>query len=228
MDISQCALGNKLKIKEIFDIIPSELDDRNKRFILKSPNGHAKFDRYVNSFLWLKDSGVAIPVYNVKEPKMPLKLSETQNQFKLFSNNVGLLASQYAEGIQLKILTGDASINIGAVYENAIAQEFVAHGITPYFYNNKRRGEVDFIISIGGKVIPVEVKSGKDYIKHAALTNLLTDYSKDLSEAIVLSNGNLESKGKITYVPIYMIMFLVPEESPIGIYKIDLGPITAN
>ncbi len=228
MDISQYALRDKLKIKEIFDIIPSELDNRNKRFILKSLNSHAKFDRYVNSFLWLKDAGVAIPVYNVKEPKVPLKLSETRNLFKLFSNDVGLLASQYAEGIQLKILTGDSSINIGSVYENAVAQELVAHGITPYFYNNKRRGEVDFVISIGGKVIPIEVKSGKDYTKHAALRNLMTDYSNDLPEAIVLGNGNLESIGKITYVPIYMVMFMVPEEAAIGIYKIDLGPLTAK
>lgn len=228
MDISQCAVRDRLKIKEIFDIIPSELDNRNKRFILKSLNSHAKFDRYANSFLWLKDSGVAIPVYGVKEPKAPLRLSETRNLFKLFSNDVGLLASQYAEGIQLKILTGDCSINIGSVYENAVAQELVAHGIVPYFYNNKRRGEVDFVISIGGKVIPVEVKSGKDYTKHAALMNLLTDYSNNLSEAIVFSNENFESKGKITYAPIYMVMFLVPEKSTIGIYKIDLGSLAGN
>ncbi len=153
---------------------------------------------------------------------MPLKLSETRNLFKLFSNDVGLLAAQYANGIQLKILTGDSTINIGAVYENAIAEELLAHGITPYYYNNKRRGEVDFVIAIGDKVMPIEVKSGKDYQKHTALTNLMKDYPNSLYDAVVLCNGNVEVDGAISYIPIYMIMFVKPVESNIGVYKIDL------
>lgn len=222
-DISQYAEKDKLKIKEVFDLIPSELDAKNKRFILKNLNEHAKYDRYENSFLWLKDAGVAIPVYNIDEPKMPLKLSETRNLFKLFSNDVGLLAAQYANGIQMKILTGDSSLNIGAVYENVIAEELLTHGITPYYYNNKRRGEVDFVISLGDKVMPIEVKSGKDYQKHAALSNLMADYPHSIYDAIVLCNSNIERSGDITYMPIYMIMFIKPIESNIGVYKVDLS-----
>lgn len=222
-DISQYADKDKLKIKEVFDLLPSELEAKNKRFILKNLNEHAKYDRYESSFLWLKDAGVAIPVYNVEEPKVPLKLSETRNLFKLFSNDVGLLAAQYADGIQLRILTGDSSINIGAVYENVVAQELLAHGISPYYYNNKRRGEVDFVISIGGKVMPIEVKSGKDYRRHAALTNLMADYPEGIYDPIVLCNGNVESKDGINYIPIYMLMFIKPLESNIGVYKIDLS-----
>lgn len=225
-DISQYALRDKLKIKEVFDLIPSELDAKNKRFILKSLNEHAKFERYEDSFLWLKDAGVSIPVYNVDEPKMPLKLSETRNLFKLFSNDVGLLAAQYADGIQIKILMGDSSVNIGAVYENVVAEELLSHGITPYYYNNKRRGEVDFVISIGDKVMPIEVKSGKDYQRHTALNNLMADYPQSIYDAIVLCNGNVEQKGNITYLPIYMVMFLKPAESNIGVYKIDLSGLT--
>lgn len=221
-DICQYAQKDKLKIKEVFDLLPSELDAKNKRFILKSLNEHAKYERYENSFLWLKDAGVAIPVYNVDEPRVPLKLSETRNLFKLFSNDVGLLAAQYANGIQLRILGGDSSINIGAVYENAIAEELLTHGMTPYYYNNKRRGEVDFVIAQGDKVMPIEVKSGKDYQRHAALTNLMADYPDNLYDAIVFCNGNTVAAGNITYWPIYMIMFLKPMESNIGVYKIDL------
>jgi len=223
MDISQYAQKDKLKIKEIFDLVPSELDAKNKRFILKNLNEHAKYSRYEDSFLWLKDAGVIIPVYNVDEPKAPLRLSETRNLFKLFSNDVGLLAAQYAEGIQLKILTGDSSINIGAVYENMVAEELKSHGVTPYYYNNKRRGEVDFVISVGDKVMPIEVKSGNDYQRHTALNNMMADYPGSLYDAIVLSNGNIESIGNITYVPIYMIMYIRAEESNIGVYKIDLS-----
>ena len=100
-DISQYAQKESLKIKEIFDLVPSELGSNNKRFIFKSLNSHAKFERYENSFLWLTDAGVAIPVYNVTEPKQPLKLSETRNIFKLFSNDVGLLSAQYADGSRM-------------------------------------------------------------------------------------------------------------------------------
>lgn len=221
-DISQYAQKDKLKIKEVFDLLPSELDSKNKRFILKNLNEHAKYERYENSFLWLKDAGVAIPVYNVDEPKMPLKLSERRNLFKLFSNDVGLLAAQYADGIQLKILTGDSSVNIGAVYENAVAEELQTHGIAPYYYNNKRHGEVDFVFSIGGKIMPVEVKSGKDYQQHTALNNLMADYPDSVQEGIVLCNGNVEVAGNITYIPIYMLMFIKPVVSDIGVYKIDL------
>ncbi|MDE5814038.1 MAG: ATP-binding protein, partial [Muribaculaceae bacterium] len=225
-DISQYAQKDKLKIKEVFDLLPSELDAKNKRFILKKLNEHAKFDRYENSFLWLKDAGVAIPVYNVDQLRMPLKLSETRNLFKLFSNDVGLLAAQYANGIQMRILTGDSSVNIGAVYENAVAEELLTHGIAPYYYNNKRRGEVDFVIAVGDKVMPIEVKSGKDYHRHAALLNLMTDYPDTLYDAIVLCNGNTEVDGEITYLPIYMIMFIRPVEANVGIYRIDLSGLT--
>ena len=128
-DIAKYAVSDKLAIKEIFDIIPSELDAKNKRFILKSLNTHAKFERYKDCFLWLKDAGVALPVFNVTEPRVPLRLSEQRNLFKLFSNDVGLLAAQYSDGIQLRILKGDDAINYGAIYENVVAQELYAHGL---------------------------------------------------------------------------------------------------
>lgn len=222
-DISQYVEKEKLKLKEVFDLLPSELSAKNKRFILKNLNEHAKYERYENSFLWLKEAGVAIPVYNVEEPKVPLRLSECRNLFKLFSNDVGLLAAQYADGIQLKILTGDASVNIGAVYENAVAEELLAHGISPYYYNNKRRGEVDFVISLGDRVMPIEVKSGKDYQQHRALNNLMADYPESLYDAVVLCNGNVEVKEHITYLPIYLVMFIQPKDSGVGVYQIDLS-----
>jgi predicted AAA+ superfamily ATPase len=222
-DISQYVEKEKLKLKEVFDLLPSELSAKNKRFILKNLNEHAKYERYEKSFLWLKEAGVAIPVYNVEEPKVPLRLSECRNLFKLFSNDVGLLAAQYADGIQLKILTGDASVNIGAVYENAVAEELLAHGVSPYYYNNKRRGEVDFVISLGDRVMPIEVKSGKDYQQHRALNNLMTDYPESLYDAVVLCNGNVEVKEHITYLPIYLVMFIQPKDSGVGVYQIDLS-----
>ena len=104
---------------------------------MKRLNEHAKFDRVESSFLWLTNAGVALPVYNVEEPTVPLLLDRSRNLFKLFQRDVGELASQYAGGIQLRIINGDKDINFGSVYENAVAQELAAHGIATYYYNNK-------------------------------------------------------------------------------------------
>jgi len=222
-DITRYDPNNKLYIEEIFNLIPPELNAKNKRFILKRLNEHAKFKRVENSFLWLTNAGVALPVYNVEEPKMPLLLARSRNLFKLFQNDIGLLASQYAEGIQLRIINGDKDINFGSIYENAIAQELVAHDIIPYYYNNKKRGELDFIIELDGKVLPIEVKSGKDYETHHALSNIMDCGKYDLPQAIVFNNDNLHVDGKVVYAPIYMVMFLKKNNAAPTCYKVDLS-----
>ncbi len=224
-DISQYAQKDKLKIKEIFDLIPSELDAKNKRFILKSLNEHAKYERYENAFLWLKNAGVAIPVFNVTEPRIPLKLAETRNLFKLFSNDVGLLSAQYADGIRVSILSGKVDVNFGAIFENAVAQELLCHDIPPYYFNSKRMGEIDFVISESHTVIPIEVKSGKDYERHNALKNVLECSEYGIEKAYVLCLGNIERKGEIIYAPIYMTMFMVPPKKLPDIYKIDISAL---
>lgn len=222
-DISQYAVKDKLKIKEIFDLIPSELDAKNKRFILKRLNEHAKFDRYQNDFLWLSNAGVAIPVYNVSEPRLPLKLAETRNLFKLFSNDVGLLAAQYADGLRVDILSGKVDMNFGAIFENAVAQELVCHGISPYYYNSKRMGEIDFVIADEGSVLPIEVKSGKDYDRHNALRNVLECKEYGINKAYVFCMGNIVKKEKVIYMPIYMTMFLEAFRKQSDIFTIDLS-----
>ena len=128
---------------------------------------------------------------------MPLLLARSRNLFKLFQNDVGLLAAQYAEGIQLRIIKGDKDINFGSIYENAVAQELVAHALEPYYYNNKKRGELDFIIELDGKVLPIEVKSGKDYDTHRALSNIMDCDEYELPEAVVFNNDNLSPLSRL-------------------------------
>ncbi len=224
-DIAQYDPSNKLYIEEIFNLIPPELNAKNKRFVLKRLNENAKFERYQNSFLWLANAGVALPVYNVEEPKIPLLLSRSRNLFKLFQNDIGLLAAQYAEGLQLRIIRGDKDINFGSIYENAVAQELTAHSIDAYYYNNKKRGELDFVVELGGRVLPIEVKSGKDYEMHRALSNIMECKEYDLPEAIVFNNDNLRVEGKIIYAPIYMAMFLEKNNDAPLHYKVDLSQI---
>ena len=213
-DISKYDKKNKLYLNEIFDLIPSELNAKNKRFILKNLNENAKFSKYNNSFLWLKNAGVALPAHIVDEPKVPLLLSKSSNLFKLFSNDVGLLASQYGNGIQLKILQHETTMNFGSIYENIAAQELLAHGHTLYYFNSKKLGELDFLIETEGNVIPIEIKSGKDYYRHSAMDNVLKHPEFDIPKGYVFCNGNVETDGKVVYYPIYMLMFLQKETLP--------------
>ena len=213
-DISRYDPQEKLLLNEIFELIPSELNAKNKRFILKSLNEGAKFKQYEDSFLWLKNAGVAIPVFNVEEPVFPLKLNKLRNLFKLFQSDVGLLAYQYADGIQLRILSGEINLNHGAIYENFVAQELYAHGYKDklYYFNSKKQGEVDFVLeSTNGTILPTEVKSGKDYEFHLALNNILGNEQYGIPEAITLCNDNVSIRGKVVYLPVYMTMFLKHE-----------------
>ena len=222
-DISKYDKGHKLYIEDIFDLIPPELNAKNKRFVLKNLNENLKFARYENSFLWLKDAGVALTTYNVEEPVVPLKLSRSRNLFKLFQNDIGLLASQYADGIQLRILNDEKGINFGSIYENVVAQELRAHGFDLYYFNSKKQGELDFVIEYRGKVLPIEVKSGKDYQRHNALTGVMANDDYQIAEAFVLSNANVKRVGRVTYLPIYMVAFLEKEHPISLIYRPDIA-----
>lgn len=222
-DIAQYDPANKLYIRDIFALIPSELNAQNKRFILKSLNEHIKFTRHENDFVWMREAGVALPAFNVEKPCSPLQLNKQYNLFKLFQNDVGLLACQYANGIQLKILNGETNINFGAVYENAVAQELHTHGYDLYYFNSKKLGELDFVVEQDGVVMPIEVKSGKDYRSHRALTRCLACPDFHLQQAIVLCNDNLQVEGNVVYAPIYMTMFLQRTTAPAAMtYRVDL------
>ena len=226
-DIAKYDPEDKLYINDIFDLIPSELNAKNKRFILKKLNENFKFSRYHNSFLWLKNAGVALPTYNVEEPKYPLKLAEQRNLFKLFMNDVGLLACQYSDGLQLKLLRGEVNVNYGGIFENAAAQELTAHGFSLAYYNSKKFGEVDFVITYKEKVLPIEIKSGKDYIRHSAMDNVLKVQNYEIESGMVFCDDNLSVRGSLTYLPVYMLMFLKNNRPDNDlVYKLDLRDIS--
>jgi hypothetical protein len=223
-DIAKYDPEDKLYLEDIFDLIPSELNAKNKRFIMKNLNENFKLSRYRNSFIWLRDAGVALSAFCANEPTSPLLLSKSTNLFKLFLADVGLLAAMYMDNIQIKILNKEKDINFGAVYENAAAQELVAHGFDLYYFNSKKQGEIDFLIEQNGEVLPIEIKSGKDYTKHAALNHVLENENYKIERALVFHNGNVSKKEKVTYYPIYMLMFLQKNVEQLElIYKIDLS-----
>lgn len=224
-DIAKYDKDNKLYLDEIFTLIPSELNNKNKRFIMKDLNESFRFSRYENSFIWLKEAGVALPVYCVQEPEIPLLLLKSTNLFKLFLSDVGLLASMYVDGLQLKILNREKDINFGAIYENVAAQELKTHGFELYYFNSKKQGELDFVIEYQGNVLPLEIKSGKAYTRHNALDNVLKDERYAIPQAFVFCNENISTQEKVTYLPIYMIGFLEKEKIEEYIYSIDLSTL---
>ncbi len=212
----------KLKLKSIYDLIPAELNKQNKKFIFTMLDKELKFDRYENSFLWLKDAGVALPVYNVEDVAIPLLASKSSNVFRLFLSDIGLLTCAYPTETKIELINKNGEVNNGAHFENAVAQQLTANGLTPYFYKKKNIGEIDFLVELSGKVVPIEVKSGKDYKKHKALDNLLNVSEYNLDKAYVFSIGNIEKEDKITYLPIYMSYLLKEPQIDKMIVDLDL------
>ena len=213
----------KLRLREIYDAMPGELSNPNKRFHINKLGKGQSYDRVMNDFLWLKDAGVALPVYNLKEPCLPFVLNANRSLFKLFFSDVGLLTSLYSDQTKLKVLGRDPDINNGALFENVVAQELAAHGLPLYYFNSKAQGELDFVTEIDGEAVPVEVKSGKTYKRHNALCNVLANESYGIKRAYVLSGANVETEGKKIYLPVYMVMFLKNQDMGSLIYKIDLA-----
>lgn len=212
LDFTQYEEENrKLIITHIYEMIPAELNEKNKRFMIADIKKNLRYDRISDSFTWLWKAGVALGVFNTTEPTVPLMLNEKNSLFKMFLSDVGILTTIYGKTCKLKIMNKEKDINKGAVYENVIAQELHAHDYPLYYYNSKKNGELDFIIEHEGKVLPIEVKSGKCYEKHSALDNVMNTAKYGIDEAYVFTNDNIKSKGKMTYLPIYMIMFLKNE-----------------
>ena len=210
----------KLRLKAIYDLIPAELNKQNKKFVFTMLDKELKFDRYENSFLWLKDAGVALPVYNVEEPVIPLLISKSSNVFRLFSSDIGLLTSAYPAATKIELIQKNAEVNNGAHFENAVAQQLTANGFDVYYCKKKNIGELDFVIEMDGRVVPIEVKSGKDYKRHNALDHFMEVPNYHMEKAYVLSTGNVEVDGKICYLPIYMTYLL--KEEKIGKMIVDL------
>ena len=225
LDIAKYATENeKIKIKAIFDSIPAQLNEKNRRFKLNSINASARHIRYEDSFNWLADAGVALPCYNVTEPQAPLQLSEKRNLFKLYMNDVGLLCASCMENIQFDLLMGNVDVNMGSILENAFAQNLKSNGFELHYYDSKKIGELDFVLQKGLHTELVEIKSGNDFKKHLAMDHAMKVEQWKFEKNIVFSKSNVEEDGEILYLPWYMILFYKQEREPEKmIYEIDLS-----
>lgn len=212
-DASQYDAERKLMIRRIYDMVPSQLENRKKRIVYQNIEDKKgkHFADYQNEFEYLIESGITLEIKAVSQPKYPLAESSSKNLLKLYLNDVGLL-TYLLYGLNINaVLQDERSINLGTVYESVVAQELRAHGFKLYYYDNKKKGEVDFLINDYSttQVLPLEIKSGKDYKEHSALSKFLDEKEYNIHQAIVFSNEPRvwQDKG-IWYMPIYYIMFL--------------------
>lgn len=213
IDASQYDAEKKLLIRKIYDMIPSNMENKKKRIVVKrveETGSHKQFSDYADEFEYLTNSGIALAVQAISNPRFPLLQSENKNLLKLYMNDVGLLTN-LLYGLNINaVLRDERSINLGSVYETVVAQELHAHGFALHYYDNKQKGEVDFLIDDYEHltVLPIEVKSGKDYTVHSALNNFLNTPDYHIQKAMVLSNEReISVKNGITYLPVYYCMF---------------------
>ncbi len=211
-DASKYDEENKLKIRRVYDLIPSNMENKKKRVVAQNiENKRGKtFSDYQDEFEYLISAGIALHVQAISNPMFPLIESTEKNLLKLYLNDVGILTGiLYGNNIRA-ILDDEKSINLGSVYESVVASELMAHGYKLFYYDNRSKGEVDYLIDDYNSLsaVPIEVKSGKDYTVHSALTTFVQNEDYHIKKAFVLSNAReVTTKGKITYIPIYYIMF---------------------
>lgn len=212
MDASKYDEDKKLKIRRIYDMIPSNLENKKKRLVIQNIEnirGKRSSD-YEDEFDYLINAGIALDVKAISTLTFPLIENSGKNLLKLYLNDVGLLTNiLYRTNIRA-ILDDVKSINLGSVYESVVASELKAHGFTLYYYDNRTKGEVDYLIDDYDSLstVPIEVKSGRDYNIHSALNHFVSNEDYNVKMGYVLSNEReVTIKDKITYLPIYYIMF---------------------
>ena len=205
--------SKKLLIRRIYEMVPSQMENKKKRIVAQDIRGKEgdRFAQYQEEFEYLVSSGISLAVHAISNPHFPLSESLQKNLLKLYLNDVGMLSSMLYHNNIRPILDDVRSINLGSVYESVVAQELRAHGHKLFYYDNRKQGEVDYLVDdyTAMSAHPIEVKSGKDYTVHSALNNLLKNPDYNIQAATVISNEReIRQDGKITYMPVYLVMFM--------------------
>ena len=205
--------SKKLLIRRIYEMVPSQMENKKKRIVAQDIRGKEgdRFAQYQEEFEYLVSSGISLAVHAISNPHFPLSESLQKNLLKLYLNDVGMLSGMLYHNNIRPILDDVRSINLGSVYESVVAQELRAHGHKLFYYDNRKQGEVDYLVDdyTAMSAHPIEVKSGKDYTVHSALNNLLKNPDYNIQAATVISNKReIRQDGKITYMPVYLVMFM--------------------
>lgn len=170
---------NKLKIERIYDLVPSNMENKKKRVVVKDIEDKKgkTFNDYSDSFEYLISSGIALGVQAISNPTFPLIETTSKNLIKLYLNDVGILTSILYKNNIRAILDNERSVNLGSVYESVVASELIAHGHKLFYYDNRKKGEVDYLIDDYDNLsfLPIKIKSGKDYQIHSAISTFTSN-----------------------------------------------------
>ena len=215
-DISRYAGESEMKVRLIFDDIPSQLSSHQKRFKLASLKKDARMRTYEDAFMWLSDSKIVNCAYNSTDPTIGLKFNIGRSTLKCYMADTGLLtvtATQSGPSLEEEvingILYGKLSLNEGMFFENVVAQQLRAKGHQLYFYTeakddaSRKNIEIDFLIRQMKKICPIEVKSG-DYRKHASLDYFVNKYRDRLGKRYIICTKDLKVDGDLVLLPVYM------------------------
>lgn len=212
LDASKYDKEHSLKIGRLYNLIPSNMENKKKRVVYKeieNMKGKRASD-YEEEIEYLINSGIALGVNAISNPKFPLIETEQKNLIKLYFNDPGLLTAALYRTNPAPVMLTECGINLGSVYECAVACQLAANENKLFYYDNRTRGEVDFLFDDYDSlsVVPIEVKSGKDYKRHIAISRFVSNSEYGIKYGYVLSNsGMVESDGKINYVPVYFSLF---------------------
>ena len=219
-DVSKFAEGYEDKVFALFDGIPAQLSKKEKKYKLSSLGKKARFRSYEDSFVWLNESMIVNTCFNATDPNVGLALSADHSTQKCYMADTGLLVTQtfmdkaFTEnGLYRAILFDKLSINEGMIMENVVAQMLRTNGHKLYFYsrsdatNRKNDMEIDFLITEGKKICPIEVKSN-NYVSHSSLDKFRDKFSSKIGDSYILYSKDVIVKDGIIHLPIYMAMFL--------------------
>ena len=203
---------HSLKIRRIYDYLPSYMENKVKRIQFKKIEDapKASMGRYQDEFDYLLSSGCVLGAKAIGNPVFPLCESASKNLIKLYYNDVGLLTNLLYKNNIDAVLNKDSGVNLGSVYETACAMELSAHGHDLYYFDSKKVGEVDFLINDyeNTSILPIEIKSGNDQNNFRAIPKLVKE-PYNLQKGYIFGNENVvSSKSNLVTFPIYMIMFL--------------------
>lgn len=212
-DATKYDFEHKLKIKKIYDLVPSNIENKVKRIQFKAIENidDVRYTHYIDEFDYLLSSGIVLGTNAISEPKFPLIQSSSKNLIKLYMNDIGLLTNLLYKNNVSAILDDAKGVNLGAVYETVVAQELKSHGHELFYYDRRKVGKIDYLVDDYNtlSILPLEIKSGKDYSNFRALPKLIENTNYRIVEGIVFSNEQMVKKvGKITYLPIYYVMFI--------------------
>ena len=223
-DISKYARGYDLKVKSIFEEIPSQLQKHEKKFRLSALKEGARFRNYETAFFWLDDAMIVNSCYNTTEPSVGLKLNKETSTMKCYMADTGLLISHafdendiVSEDLYKKIMLDKLEMNSGMIIENIVAQMLRTAGHKLYFYSNntedkESRMEIDFLIAKNKvtsrhNISPIEVKSSTRYTL-TSLRKCISKYNSFLAKPYVIHTADLKEEENILFLPVYMVPLL--------------------